>query len=201
MMPSRRTLIFALSVMAIALATGAAALWLAPGSGVRSSGAPLIGGSFTLTDQSGNRVTDKTWPGKYLLVLFGYTYCPDVCPSELQVMSAALDQLGPDAEKIQPLFITIDPVRDTPEVLKDYVGNFSSRLVGLTGSDKDIADVAGKYRVYYEKAPASKNTSDYLMDHSTILYLMRPDGTFLKHFTYGTDPKALADGIRRAIET
>jgi protein SCO1/2 len=73
--------------------------------------------------------------------------------------------------------------------------------VGLTGTDKDIADVAGKYRVYYEKASASKNTSDYLMDHSTILYLMRPDGTFLKHFTYGTDPKALADGIRRAIET
>ena len=200
-MPSRRTLIFALSVVAIALATGAAALWLAPGSGVRSSGAPLIGGSFTLTDQSGNRVTDKTWPGQYLLVLFGYTYCPDVCPSELQVMSAALDQLGPDAEKIQPLFITIDPVRDTPQVLKDYVGNFSPRLVGLTGTDKDIADVAGKYRVYYEKASASKNTSDYLMDHSTILYLMRPDGTFLKHFTYGTDPKALADGIRRAIET
>src|SRR5436190_639602 len=200
-MPSRRTLIFALVVVLVALVSGGTALWFAPRGGPVSTGKALIGGPFTLTDHNGKRVSEKTYAGKYLLVLFGYTYCPDVCPSELQVMSAALDQLGPDAEKIQPLFITIDPARDTPQLLKDYVGNFSPRLVGLTGSDKDIADVAGKYRVYYEKAPASKNTSDYLMDHSTILYLMRPDGTFLKHFTYGTDPKALADGIRRAIET
>jgi cytochrome oxidase Cu insertion factor (SCO1/SenC/PrrC family) len=200
-MPSRRTLIFALTVLLVALATGAGALWLAPGTGPKLSSAPPIGGSFTLTDQSGRRVTERSYAGKYLLVFFGYTYCPDVCPSELQVMSAALDQLGPEAEKIQPLFITIDPGRDTPQVMKDYVSNFNPRLVGLTGSAEEIAAVAGKYRVYYAKAPDAKNSSDYLMDHSAILYLMQPDGTFLKHFTYGTDPKALADSIRKALES
>src|SRR5438874_13018805 len=200
-MPSRRTLIFALTVLLVALASGAAALWFVPAGGPLSSGTPLIGGPFTLTDHNGNRVTDKTYAGKYLLIFFGYTYCPDVCPSELQVMSAALDQLGPDAEKIQPLFITVDPGRDTPQVMKDYVSNFNPRLVGLTGSDQDIAAVASKYRVYYAKEKTNDSTADYLMDHSTILYLMRPDGTFLKHFTYGTDAKALADGIRQAMDS
>ena len=200
-MPSRRTLIFALTVMLVALASGAAALLFAPGGRPTGSGTALIGGPFTLTDHNGNRVTDKSYAGKYLLIFFGYTYCPDVCPSELQVMSAALDQLGPDAEKIQPLFISIDPARDTPQALKDYVSNFNSRLIGLTGSDQDIAAVASKYRVYYAKAKTNDSTADYLMDHSTILYLMRPDGTFLKHFTYGTDAKALADGIRQAMDS
>jgi cytochrome oxidase Cu insertion factor (SCO1/SenC/PrrC family) len=200
-MPSRRTLVFALSVLLIAAVTGAVALWLVPPRTPKVLSAPAIGGSFALIDHSGKRVTDKSYAGKYLLVFFGYTYCPDVCPSTLQVMSAALDQLGPDAEKIQPLFITIDPARDTPQVLKDYVSNFNPRFIGLTGSEQEIADVAAKYRVYYEKAPGAKGSSDYLMDHSAILYLMRPDGTFLKHFTYETDPKALADGIRKAMES
>jgi cytochrome oxidase Cu insertion factor (SCO1/SenC/PrrC family) len=200
-MPSRRSLIFALSVLVVALATGAAALWLAPGGEPKSTGTALVGGPFTLTDHNGNRVTDQTYAGKYLLIFFGFTYCPDVCPSELQVMSAALDQLGPDAEKIQPLFITIDPARDTPQVMKDYVANFHPRLVGLTGSDQDIAAVAAKYRVYYAKAKGGAGESDYLMDHSAILYLMNPDGTFLKHFTYGTDAKALANAIRQAMSS
>jgi cytochrome oxidase Cu insertion factor (SCO1/SenC/PrrC family) len=200
-MPSRRTMIYALSVLLIALATGAAALWFTPAVGPRSTGIPLVGGPFSLTDHNGNRVTDKSYSGKFLLIFFGYTYCPDVCPSELQVMSAALDQLGPDAEKLQPLFITIDPARDAPQVLKEYVSNFNPRLVGLTGSEQEIADVAAKYRAYYAKAKTSGNSSDYLMDHSTILYLMRPDGTFLKHFSYGTDPKALADGLRQAMNS
>jgi cytochrome oxidase Cu insertion factor (SCO1/SenC/PrrC family) len=200
-MPSRRTLIFAVTVLLIALATAAAALILMPRIERQVSGTPLIGGPFTLTVQNGKRVTEKTYAGKYLLVFFGYTYCPDVCPSELQVMSAALDQLGPDAEKIQALFITIDPARDTPQVMKDYVSNFNPRLIGLTGSEEDIAAVAAKYRVYYAKSPGAKSATDYLMDHSAIVYLMRPDGTFLKHFTYGTDPKALADAIRTAMES
>src|SRR4051812_26037071 len=200
-MPSSRTLIFAITVLAIALATAAAALWFTPRLGPQVSGVPLVGGSFTLTDQDGRRVTDKTYAGKYLLVFFGYTYCPDVCPSELQVMSAALDQLGPEADKIQPLFITIGPARDTPQVMKAYVSNFHPRLIGLTGSEQDVADVAAKYRVYYAKAPGAKSGADYLMDHSAIVYLMRPDGTFLKHFTYGTDPKALAEAIRKALES
>jgi cytochrome oxidase Cu insertion factor (SCO1/SenC/PrrC family) len=124
-----------------------------------------------------------------------------VCPSELQVMSAALDELGPGAEKIQPIFITIDPARDTPETLKVYVSNFHPRMVGLTGSDQDIAAVAKAYRVYYAKAKRSENKPDYVMDHGTILYLMGPDGKFVKHFTYGTEVKGLSEALRQAIQS
>jgi protein SCO1/2 len=135
-----------------------------------------------------------------MLIFFGFTYCPDVCPGELQVMSAALDELGAEGEKIQPVFITIDPARDTPEAMKLYVSNFHPRMVGLTGSEADIAAVAKAYRVYYAKAKGSENSPDYLMDHSTILYLMGPDGKFVKHFTYGTDAKALGLGLGEAIQ-
>lgn len=201
-MPSRQKLIFALVVLLIALATGASALWLTragPGGG---TGEALVGGPFTLTDQDGKRVTDQDFRGKYMLIFFGFTYCPDVCPGELQVMSAALDELGPEGDKIQPVFITVDPERDTPEAMKLYVSNFHPRMVGLTGSPDDIAAVAKAYRVYYAKAKAPEGAApgDYLMDHSTILYLMGPDGKFVKHFTYGTDVKTLADGLRKAVQ-
>jgi cytochrome oxidase Cu insertion factor (SCO1/SenC/PrrC family) len=164
------------------------------------SGTALVGGPFTLTDHNGKRVTDQDFRGKYVLVFFGFTYCPDVCPSELQVMSAALDQLGLEGEKIQPVFITIDPARDTPEAMKIYVSNFHPRMVGLTGSDADIAAVAKAYRVYYAKAKGTENQKDYLMDHTTILYLMGPDGKFVKHFTYGTEAKGLAEALRQSIQ-
>jgi len=200
-MPSRQKLIFALVVLLIAAVTGAGALWLTRGpGGPISSGEALVGGPFTLTDQNGKRVTDQDFRGKYMLVFFGFTFCPDVCPSELQVMSAALDELGPVGEKIQPVFITIDPARDTPEAMKLYISNFHPRMVGLTGSDQDIAAVAKAYRVYYAKAKGSESSPDYLMDHSTILYLMGPDGKFVKHFTYNTDVKALAEGLRNVIQ-
>jgi protein SCO1/2 len=201
-MPSRQNLIFALVVLVIAAVTGGGALWLTRGlpQGPIGSGTALVGGPFTLTDQNGKRVTDQDFRGKYMLIFFGYTYCPDVCPSELQVMSAALDELGPEADKIQPIFITIDPARDTPETLKVYVSNFHPRMMGLTGSDQDIAAVAKAYRIYYAKAQGSENQKDYLMDHSSILYLMGPDGKFVKHFTYGTDAKGLAEALRQAIQ-
>ena len=109
-MPSRPILIFAISVLLLALVLAAGSFWLVPRE--QGSGKPLVGGPFTLTDHNGNRVTERSYPGKYLLIFFGYTYCPDVCPSELQVMSAALDQLGADAGRIQPLFVSIDPARD-----------------------------------------------------------------------------------------
>lgn len=201
-MPSRQKLIFALVVLVIATITGAAALWLTNSlpQGPTGSGTALVGGPFTLTNQDGKRVTDQDFRGKYMLIFFGFTYCPDVCPSELQVMSAALDQLGPEADRIQLIFITIDPARDTPEAMKIYVSNFHPRMVGLTGSAEDIAAVAKAYRVYYAKAKGAENSPDYLMDHSIILYLMGPDGKFVKHFTYGTEAKALADGLREVIK-
>jgi len=199
-MPSRKSLIFALTMLFVALLTGFGALWFTGSSKIEnlSSGTALIGGPFELTDHNGKRVTDKDFLGKYLLIFFGFTYCPDVCPSELQVMSAALDQLGPEADNIQPIFISIDPARDTPELMKEYVANFHPRLVGLTGSEDDIAKVAAVYRVYYAKPKGKENDPDYLMDHSSILYFMGPDGKFLKHFTYGTEIKALVTGLREA---
>ena len=201
-MPSRQKLIFALVVLVIAAVTGLGALWLTRSlpEGPIGSGSALVGGPFTLTDHKGKRVTDQDFRGRYMLIFFGFTYCPDVCPSELQVMSAALDELGPKAEKIQPIFITIDPARDTPEAMKLYVANFHPRMVGLTGSPEDIAQVAKAYRVYYARAKGSENQPDYLMDHSTILYLMGPDGKFVKHFTYGTDAKGLAAALGEDIQ-
>lgn len=198
-MPSRQKLIFALIVLLIAAGIGLAALSFTRPGGPISFGEALVGGPFTLTDHNGRRVTDQDFRGKYMLIFFGYTYCPDVCPSELQVISAALDQLGPTADKIQPIFITIDPARDTPETMKVYVSNFHPRLVGLTGSEEEIAAVAKAYRVYYRKQEAKENATDYLMDHGSLVYLMDPNGKFVKPFTYSTDAKAMADGLRAQI--
>lgn len=198
-MPSRRHLIFALSTLVIALLIGLGALWVVRGGAPGGVGTALVGGPFTLTDQTGKRVTDADFRGKYMLIFFGFTYCPDVCPTELQVMSAALDQLGPAGDNIQPVFITIDPERDTPEAIKAFISNFHPRMVGLTGSPAEIAAVAKAYRVYYARAKGYETAKDYLMDHSTILYLMGPDGTFVRHFTYGTDVKAIADGLKDAV--
>ncbi len=163
------------------------------------SGTALVGGPFSLTDQTGRKVTEKDFLSKYMLVFFGYTYCPDVCPTELQVISAALDSLGSKADGIQPVFITVDPQRDTPEVMKQYVANFHPRLLGLTGSAEEIAAVAKAYRVYYSKVENNSGPDAYLMDHSSIVYLMDRDGRFLKHFTYSTDAAALAKDLGQAI--
>lgn len=162
------------------------------------TGKALVGGPFELTSHTGERVSDKTFRGKYMLVAFGYTSCPDICPAELQVISAALDSMGEKARRIQPIFITVDPERDTQAVLNDYMRNFHPRFVGLTGTPQEIAAAARAYRVYYARVK-DESTADYLMDHTSIIYLMGPDGEFVKHFTYGTDPKALADGLSTAV--
>lgn len=196
-MPSRRTVLLAVIVLTLAAALGGTALlWRSSGPAV--VGEALIGGPFAMTDQNGKRVTEKDFLGRYMLVFFGYTYCPDVCPTELQVMTAALDMLGGKGEPIQPVFVSIDPERDTPEVVKAYVASFSPRLVGLTGSAGDVAAMARAYRVYYQKEKGASD-SDYPMDHSAIIYLMAPDGKFRKHFPYTTDAKALAEGLLDAM--
>jgi cytochrome oxidase Cu insertion factor (SCO1/SenC/PrrC family) len=197
--PSRFQLLFAILAVLAALLIAGTAVYIShqPRSPI-SIGQALIGGPFTLTDQNGRKVTEKDFLGKYMLVFFGYTYCPDLCPTELQVMSAALDSLGAKADAIQPVFISFDPERDTPEVLKQYVSNFHPRLVGLTGSPEEIAAAAKAYRVYYSKV-ANSSPDTYLMDHSTITYLMDPQGKFLKHFSYSTDAAALAKALDEAI--
>lgn len=162
------------------------------------SGKALIGGPFSLVDHNGKRVTEKDFRGEFTLVFFGYTYCPDVCPAELQVVSAALDTLGEKAKRVTPLFITIDPERDTAEQMKSYVENFHPRLVGLTGTAEEIRAAAKAYRVYYARAKGEAST-EYLMDHSSIVYLMSPDGSYLAHFAYGTDVDTMAEGIAKFL--
>ncbi len=158
---------------------------------------PAVGGPFALVDMEGRAVTDADFRGRLMLVFFGFTYCPDVCPTALTSIAQALDRLGADADKIAAVFITVDPERDTPEQLKEYVRHFHPRLVGLTGTPEQIAAVAKAYRVYYAKARSPGAPSDdYSMDHTTITYLMGRDGKFLAHFSHGADPEDLAKRVR-----
>ncbi|HUQ36262.1 MAG TPA: SCO family protein [Aestuariivirga sp.] len=197
--PSRFQLVFAiLALLAALLIAGTAYYFSGPIQMATGTGTALVGGPFTLTDQDGRKVTEKDFLGKYMVVFFGYTYCPDICPTELQVMSAALDTLGPKADVIRPVFISVDPGRDTPDVLKQYVGNFHPRLMGLTGTPEEIASVAKTYRVFFSRVENS-GSDTYLMDHSTIMYLMDPQGKFLRHFTYTNDAPALAKALDEAI--
>jgi len=197
--PSRFQVIFAaLALFAALVVAGTAYYFSGQIQTATSTGTALVGGPFTLTDQDGRKVTEKHFLGKYMLVFFGYTYCPDVCPTELQVMAAALDSMGAKADLIQPVFVSVDPERDTPELLKQYVENFHPRLMGLTGTPDEIASVAKTYRVFFSKVENSTPDA-YLMDHSTIMYLMDPQGRFLKHFTYTNDAEGLAKALNQAI--
>jgi protein SCO1 len=156
-----------------------------------------IGGRFTLTDQDGMRRTDKDFRGKYMLVFFGYTYCPDDCPTTLALMRTALDELAGRANQVVPILISVDPKRDTPEKLKRYLTSFGPRFVGLTGNDKEVADAAKAYRVFYHAN--SSTDGDYTVDHSGILYLMGPDGAFVSHYTPDTSPDLLANDLKNRM--
>jgi cytochrome oxidase Cu insertion factor (SCO1/SenC/PrrC family) len=166
-----------------------------------SSGTALVGGPFTLTNQKGEVVSEKTFAGKYMMVFFGFTHCQDVCPTELQVMSVAMQQLGADADKIVPIFVSVDPDRDNAAVMAEYVKAFDPRLQGLTGTPTQIASMAKAYHAFYKKVPNEKNPDDYEMDHATIIYLIGPDGAFVKHFNYTTDANALATELKKVLKT
>lgn len=150
-----------------------------------------IGGPFELIDHTGARRTDADYRGKLALIYFGYTYCPDVCPTDLQAMASALDLLGDGARAVQPLFITIDPERDTPEHLANYVSLFHPRLVGLTGEAEAVRRAARAYKVYYAKVVLPES-SDYVMDHSAFIYLLDASGRYLGFFPPGTSPERMA---------
>jgi protein SCO1/2 len=160
-----------------------------------------IGGPFALIDQNGARRTDADFRGKFMLVYFGFTYCPDVCPTDLQQMGLAVDRLGPAGDAVQPIFITVDPERDTTEHLKDYVAMFHSRFIGLTGDAVAINEAARAYRVYYAKfeLPKSDYKSDYTVDHSAFIYMMGPKGEYLGFFPPGTSAELLAGTLRPLI--
>lgn len=164
---------------------------------VRHSGIASVGGPFQLVTHDGNTVTDKDFAGKFMLIYFGYTWCPDVCPLALQFMDDAMTRLGPDAAAIQPIFITIDPERDTPEVMKSYIASFHPDLIGLTGTPEQIAAAAEAYKMYYRKTePLDENNPDsYGLDHMNIFYLIGPGGAYVSHFMSPTSPKDVAAKI------
>jgi len=161
----------------------------------------LFGGKFSLTDQLGRSRTDRDFLGKYLMLSFGYTFCPDVCPTTLQDITIALKELGDDAAQLQPVFVTVDPMRDTSEVLAEYVKLFDPRLVGLTGTEAQIRDISKKYRVHRVKVPIDNaSVGGYLVDHSSLTFLMAPDGSFLTFLPYGTDGYEIARRVRTYLD-
>lgn len=171
------------------------------GEGVtRVSGVASVGGPFSLVDQTGKRVTDKDFLGRDTLVFFGFTNCPDICPAGLQVITAALEKLGKRADNVVPIFITLDPDRDTPEKLAAYISSFHPRFVALTGSESEVAATAKAYRVYYQKVIDEKDPTLYTVDHSAIFYLMGKDGKLLTPIPHTTDVAQLANAIDKAIE-
>ena len=180
----------------VALLTGAAG-WI--GWDAWQGGQTSIGGPFTLVDQNGRTVTEANLKGKPTLIYFGYTYCPDVCPTSLLLMETAIEKLGPDtARKVNLVFITVDPARDTPELLKGYVTNFGPTFIGLTGTPEQVAAAARAYRVYYQKVPG-KDGAPYLMDHSSIVYLLDRNGRFVSHFTHEAKAESIAAGVGRQL--
>ena len=196
----RLLLLAALIGLAAGVAT-AVILAVIPAGGPQqsSSGKALIGGPFSLLEPDGTNVTDQTFAGKPMLVYFGFTNCPDVCPAGLQIISAALDKLGPKADGITPLFITVDPERDTPQVLGEYVKSFNPRIIGLSGSPQDISAVTRAYRVYVNKVPNDKEPARYGVDHSSFMYLMNAKGEYVKHFLHTVDVDQLASEIAKAL--
>ena len=163
-----------------------------------TSGAIAVGGPYALTDQNGDKRSSSDFRGKYQLIYFGYSFCPDVCPTTLGVMSQALDKMGVDADRIVPIFITIDPARDTPQVLKNYMAAFGPRFVGLTGTPAEIAAAEKEYRVYAKKQPLD-GKGNYGMDHSSVIYLMGPTGKLVTFYDEAISPDDLAKDLKQKI--
>jgi len=172
-----------------------------PERAVQSSGKALIGGPFELVNHRGESVTQADFAGKHMLVFFGFTHCPDVCPAKLNTISIALEDLGPLADRVTPVFITVDPERDTPQRMAEYVSNFSADIVGLTGTPDQIKRAAKAYRVYYAKAELENSATRYLMDHSAFTYLMDPNGEYVTHFAYGDSAASMTERLRRELAT
>ena len=175
---SFKLLVFILCLILVVLIASGAWVFVRQ-SDERQKGSGLVGGSFELLDQDRNSITNNSFPNKFKIIYFGFTFCPDVCPMGLTTISEALDSLGTKAQHIQPIFITLDPLRDTAEVLKSYRENFHESIIFLTGSEEQIRSVAKLYKVYFQK---TNDNDDYLIDHSAITFIMAPSGGYLKHF-------------------
>ncbi len=192
-----------LSLLGLALVAGgwAAWLWTQPPSSsaivsseTRTSGTALIGGPFTLTDHRGERRSEADFEGRYMLIFFGYTYCPDICPTTLTTVSQGLDILAESeaakAAAVTPVFVSIDPARDTPAALADYMSHFHPAMVALTGSEEEVAVAAKAYRIFYQKV-VQEDASDYLM---------APDGSYVSHFTHASTAEEIAEGLAKLVD-
>jgi protein SCO1/2 len=168
------------------------------GKAIRT-GAPTIGGPFTLVSTNGETVTDQSFRGKWLLIFFGYTSCPDLCPTALTNVSVALEKFGADARQLQPLFVTVDPQRDTREVMANYLKSFDSRILGLTGTQAQIDSVIKEYRLYVALQKSEAGGDDYLVGHSTYIYLMDPEGKFVNVIHGNEDGDAIAAWLRKEM--
>jgi cytochrome oxidase Cu insertion factor (SCO1/SenC/PrrC family) len=200
----KRSQIAGIIILVIAAIVGATAVLYSTGQrqasvtgGLGVSTAVPVGGPFLMTDHTGQRVTEKLFDGQYSLIYFGYTFCPDVCPTELQDMAVAINLAGEAGEKVTPVFVTVDPERDTQEAIAEYVAAFHPRMIGLRGSDAETTGIAKAYRVFYQ--PVEKKDEYYLMDHSNFIYLMGPDGKNVAIFNGEVDPQLMAQGISEAV--
>ena len=189
----RSVLIASLCLFLLALAVASVAFVLTWESAETQPPGEAIGGPYTLVDASGKTVTDRSYGGRWLLIYFGYTFCPDACPIALTKMSEALKKLGPEADGLQALFITVDPKRDTASVMAEYLKSFDPRIVGLSGTQAQISSVVKEYRVYVSISNTSGN--DYPVDHSAYFYVMDPRGRFVNVI----DPDVSGDEIANRL--
>ena len=188
------------SILALAVLAALGLGWhLSRGGGPSADGQALIGGPFALVDQHGREVTDQNFAGRYTLVYFGYTFCPDICPLSLSNMVQAIDLLPPEqAGEVVPVFITVDPARDTVAQLAEYAPLIDRRLVALTGTPERIKQAAKAYRVYFSKVENGAPDA-YLMDHSAFIFLMGPDGQYRRHFGHDAAPDQIAEALRAEL--
>ncbi|EIG60743.1 SCO family protein [Bradyrhizobium canariense] len=196
MSSTARPLVIA-TAFAASLVLGLLIVFWAMGGVSKVAQPAAIGGPFQLTDQNGKPVTDKNLKGKPTLIFFGYTHCPDVCPTSLFEISEVLRAMGKDADKVNAVFISVDPERDTPGTMKDYLSSFDPHLEGLSGDPAETAKVITSYRVYAKKVPTKDG--DYTMDHTALIYLMDRDGRFVSPFNLKRTPEEAAVDLKRYL--
>ena len=196
MSSAARPLVIA-TAFAASLVAGLLIMFWAMGGVSKVAQPAAIGGPFQLTDQNGKAVTDKSLKGKPTLIFFGYTHCPDVCPTSLFEISEVLRSLGKDADKVNAVFISVDPERDTPAIMKDYLSSFDPHLEGLSGDPAETAKVITSYRVYAKKVPTKDG--DYTMDHTALIYLMDRDGRFVSPFNLKRTPDEAAADLKKYL--
>jgi len=196
--PRRGPIIIAAAVLAVVVGLGLGFLIPVSKPDLQVSQS-IIGGPFEMVNHLGETVTQETFKGRHMLVYFGYTFCPDVCPTELQSLTVALNDMGKKGDAITPVFVTIDPERDDVAAVREYIGFFHPRLVGLTGTPAQVEAITDAFGVFYAKARDTGETSDYLMDHSSLIFLMNEKGRYVTHIRTGTAPEVMVRQLTDAL--